>query len=39
MNLNISIYEKLMYKDPKVKNKTNKESPSKKNNNDKNELY
>ena len=39
MNLNISIYENLMYKDPKVEKKIKKDSNSKVIKNDKEELY
>ena len=39
MKLNISIYEKLMYKDQKVEKKNKKDSSSKEKNNDKKELY
>ena len=39
MNLNISIYENLMYKDPKVEKKIKKDSNSKEIENDKEELY
>ena len=39
MQLNISIYENLMYKDPKVEKKIKKDSNSKEIKNDKEELY
>ena len=39
MQLNISIYENLMYKDQKVEKKNKKDSSSKEKNNDKKELY
>jgi len=39
MKLNISIYENLMYKDPKVEKKIKKDSSIQEKNNDKDELY
>ena len=39
MKLNISMYENLMYKDPKVEKKINKNSVIKEDNNEKEELY
>ena len=39
MKLNISIYENLMYKEPKIENKIKKDSFNKKEKNDKEKLY
>ncbi len=39
MNINILIYEKLMYKDPEVKKKIKKDSSKKEKKNDKEKLY